>query len=227
QFSLAPNEMRFTTSTAPVALTSTFCCVTHNSATIGSIINANGPSTAVTFRYGTAPGVYTNTVTATPPTVSGFFNTPVTAAIAGLAPNTTYYFRAFASNPGGTGLGQQQQFTTARVPTATTLTNAPYLTSYGQQVTFTATVTSGGNPVTQGTVTLREGAAVLASGLPLSAGGTAQFSTSTLGVGPHGISADYIAAPPTSAAPVTSSRGSTPPRSPSAPTTRPRSPATP
>lgn len=64
----------------------------------------------------------------------------------------------------------------------------------GTNVTFTATVTSGGNPVTTGTVTFTEGATVLASNVALNGSGTATFNTSALGAGSHNILATYNAA---------------------------------
>ena len=55
----------------------------------------------------------------------------------------------------------------------------------GQPVTFTATVTSGGNPVTTGTVDFTEGATTLADGVAVNASGQATFTTSTLTEGSH------------------------------------------
>ena len=61
----------------------------------------------------------------------------------------------------------------------------------GDAVTFTATVTSGGSPVTGGTVSFADGATPLASNVPLDANGMVTFTTSTLSVGTHGITATY------------------------------------
>jgi hypothetical protein len=56
-------------------------------------------------------------------------------------------------------------------------------------VTFTATVTSvGGTPT--GSVTFKDGASTLGTG-SLSGGGVASFTTSSLGVGSHSITANY------------------------------------
>jgi hypothetical protein len=65
---------------------------------------------------------------------------------------------------------------------------------YGKIVTFTATVTSGGSPVTSGTVTFQEGSTILASGVSLNASGQANFSISSLIVGTHTITAYYSGA---------------------------------
>jgi hypothetical protein len=61
----------------------------------------------------------------------------------------------------------------------------------GQPVTFTATVTSGGNPVTTGTVDFTEGTTVLADDVALNTSGQATFTTSTLTAGSHTVTAIY------------------------------------
>jgi hypothetical protein len=70
--------------------------------------------------------------------------------------------------------------------TTTTLSNSTSV--FGEQVTLSATVTSGvGTP--DGTVTFKEGATTLGSGTLAS--GTATFQTSALAVGTHTITAAY------------------------------------
>ena len=58
-------------------------------------------------------------------------------------------------------------------------------------ITFTASVLSGGNAVTTGSVTFSEGATILASAVALNANGQASFSIITLNSGPHTILATY------------------------------------
>jgi len=65
-----------------------------------------------------------------------------------------------------------------------------YDSSYGQLVTFTATVTSGAGTPT-GTVTFKDGATVLGSPVTLNSSGVAIDSTATLAVGLHTITASY------------------------------------
>jgi hypothetical protein len=74
----------------------------------------------------------------------------------------------------------------------TTLTSAPNPSSGGQAVVFTATVTPAppGATIPSGMVTFQEGSTVLAQ-IPLSAGGTASFNTSSLSAGDHNITAVY------------------------------------
>jgi hypothetical protein len=81
------------------------------------------------------------------------------------------------------------QFLDARA-TVTYVTSSPP-SVYGQPVTFTANVTSGGGAVSTGTVTFQEGNTILTPPLPVSANGQASFQISTLTAGPHTITAYY------------------------------------
>jgi hypothetical protein len=74
-------------------------------------------------------------------------------------------------------------------PTTTTLTSTPNPSAHGQAVTFTATVTSGG-PTPTGTVRFLDGAKSFGSAT-LSSGG-AKLTKSTLAVGTHSITAEYL-----------------------------------
>jgi hypothetical protein len=65
----------------------------------------------------------------------------------------------------------------------------------GQSVTFTATVTHLGGPVTSGTVDFTEGAITLAAGVPVNGSGVATFVTSGLTVGSHPIAATFSGTP--------------------------------
>ncbi len=89
-------------------------------------------------------------------------------------------------------VGLEAQYCGA-VVTATTLSSAPNPSTFGQSVTFTATVTSGsGVPV--GTVTFKEGTTTLASGVTVDGAGHASFSTSTLAGGSHIVTATFTGA---------------------------------
>jgi hypothetical protein len=80
---------------------------------------------------------------------------------------------------------------TATNPTNVTVTSSVNPSTPGQAVTFTATVTAAnGTFATDGTVTFREGATVLA-GPTAVVGGQASFTTSTLALGSHTITAAY------------------------------------
>jgi concanavalin A-like lectin/glucanase superfamily protein/Big-like domain-containing protein/Kelch motif protein len=78
-------------------------------------------------------------------------------------------------------------------PTTVGVTSSADPSLLGQSVTFTATLTSGGNPITSAsgeTVTFSDGTTTLGTGT-LNSSGQATFSTSTLAVGVHSIRAAY------------------------------------
>ena len=80
------------------------------------------------------------------------------------------------------------------ITTSTAVASSSNPSDSGEPVAFTATVTAG-SPVTTGTVTFREGAAPLASAVPVDGSGHAAFSTASLTPGPHTITADYSGPP--------------------------------
>jgi len=76
-------------------------------------------------------------------------------------------------------------------PTTTMLTTDNNPSVLGESVFFLATVTSGGAPVTTGTVDFTVDDVVLAADVPVDAGGYAGVSTSAMAVGDHAIVATY------------------------------------
>ncbi len=82
-------------------------------------------------------------------------------------------------------------FLQADAPTATLLTSSLNPSFTGNSVTITATVTSGGNPVTQGTVSFFEGVQALATNVSLNGSGQATFSKSNWTEGSHLVTANY------------------------------------
>jgi hypothetical protein len=88
--------------------------------------------------------------------------------------------------------------TPVNATTLTLISNSPmdasggYDSSFGQLVTFTATVTSGaGEGTPKGTVTFQDGATVIGSPVTLNSSGVATDSTAALAVGSHTITASY------------------------------------
>jgi uncharacterized repeat protein (TIGR02543 family) len=75
---------------------------------------------------------------------------------------------------------------TAKSSSVTTLASGLSASSFGDSVVFTATVTPG---TATGTVTFKDGGATLGTGTL--SGGVATFGTSGLGLGNHGITAEY------------------------------------
>jgi hypothetical protein len=74
--------------------------------------------------------------------------------------------------------------------TTTPLGSSVNPSSFGQSVTFTATVTGHGNRIPTGTVTLMDGTSNLGNA-SLNSSGVAQFSTSALAAGTHSMTALY------------------------------------
>ena len=74
--------------------------------------------------------------------------------------------------------------------TETTLISSVSPSVFGQSVTFTAGVTSGGSPVTSGSVVFKDGDLVLSS-VNLNSSGQASFTTSSLSAGTHTITAVF------------------------------------
>ncbi len=77
------------------------------------------------------------------------------------------------------------------VTTQTRLTSNANPSTYGQSVTFTATVSAGATPVTTGTVDITIDGTLVADDAPLNASGQATFATTTLTVGLHQVVAEY------------------------------------
>jgi len=112
-------------------------------------------------------------------------STQITAVV---APGTTSG-PATVITPYGTSNGLIFSITSAS--TSTTVVSSANPSISGQSVTFTATVANtNGSATPTGTVSFRDGGAILGSGAL--SGGVATFTTSTLSVGNHSITAIYL-----------------------------------
>jgi hypothetical protein len=98
---------------APTATTLAPTSVTDTGALLAGSVDPNDATLeACSFEYGT--GIpYTQSVpcSAFPATTGG--NQAISAQLSGLAPNTTYHYRALASGPAGVSVGADETFTTA------------------------------------------------------------------------------------------------------------------
>ena len=134
------------TPAAPTVTTSAASGITASGATLNSTITANGSSTAVTFDYGTASGVYTVTglaaTSGNPVTTVG----SASVAISGLSCNTRYYFRATGINSTGTTVGNEANFLTAACAPTVTTGSASSITTTG--ATLNSTVSANGASTT-------------------------------------------------------------------------------
>src|SRR4051794_16255012 len=105
-----PDQPDITTS-APTA-------VHKNSATLHGTVNPNGDDTHWVFKYGTTSGNLTSSSTGGD--LSGTTAQGANDGIAGLSPNTTYFFQLCASNTYGAPCSSAGSFTTPDAPSATT-----------------------------------------------------------------------------------------------------------
>ncbi|WP_417449461.1 fibronectin type III domain-containing protein [Kordiimonas sp.] len=118
----ANNELGSSTSTparfATEASVATFSqceatSVTSDTATLSCLVTASKDTdTAVSMQYGTDKTAEGTAVTPTPANISGDAPTEVSATIDGLEYGTVYYFKATASNDGGSSASSATQFTT-------------------------------------------------------------------------------------------------------------------
>ncbi|GEM_PF-1196486 len=141
-------DLTFTTGfVLPAATTDPATSVTASGATLNGTVNANNDSTAVTFEYGLDTS-YGSIVTADQSPVTGLADTPVSAAISGLQPNTTYHYRVVGQNSAGTANGGDLTFTTDKVAPTTTTGPATAITGSGATLNGTVNAFSDSTTVT-------------------------------------------------------------------------------
>jgi virginiamycin B lyase len=99
---------------APQALTGEPSAITPASGTLSAVVLPRGAATSAHFEYGatTAYGASTQEQEVG----DGDATAPVSAAVTGLAPATTYHYRIVATSPVGTAGGADRTFTTATQP---------------------------------------------------------------------------------------------------------------
>jgi hypothetical protein len=124
----------------PVVTTGSSSGLSATSAMIeGSVAPNRNVVSSCSFQYGTSTSYGGEVSCAQTVVGTGSSPTTVTAALAGLAPETTYHYRAIASNGDGTSYGADQTFTTtvasspggtpeSKTPVTTTPTSTPVTT---------------------------------------------------------------------------------------------------
>jgi hypothetical protein len=113
------NEVTIKTINVPTLTTTAITDVSVNSAKSGGSISSDG-SSSITAR-GVVWGTATNpTIALSTKTSDGTGLGSFQSSIFGLAANTKYYVRAYATNNAGTSYGNELSFTTINVPTLTT-----------------------------------------------------------------------------------------------------------
>jgi hypothetical protein len=143
--------MSFVASTAPTIVTSAATSVGASVATLNGTLNAHFATSTASFTYSTVSDLSSGTSTASAGTVTGSTSSSISAAITGLTPSTTYYFRAVGTNDQGTVNGSILSFTTLSVNRTLTIDAASYNASYAYTAsapTLTATPSAGTGAIT-------------------------------------------------------------------------------
>jgi hypothetical protein len=128
----------------PAVATSSATAVTTNSATLNATVNPNGQPTDAWFQWTTNISSYGN-ITSPTGVGSGTNALPFAAQLAGLTPNTTYYFCAVADSGSGRVSGTYAMFTTLMAPTVATL---PATALAATNATLNGTANPNGWPTT-------------------------------------------------------------------------------
>lgn len=109
------DDMTFETVPPPVVTTLAATGITTGGATLNGLANASNSTAMVYFEYGPTDS-YGNVIAAVPPQVTGDTDIPVSIDLSGLDLFTTYHYRVFATNNGGTSYGSDMTFTTLGLP---------------------------------------------------------------------------------------------------------------
>jgi hypothetical protein len=130
-----------------VVTTAGATAIAQTAATVAGTVNPNGDNvTSCKVKYGTTTAYGSEADCASLPG-SGSSPGAVSKALSGLSPNTTYHFKFFATNTGGTGQGVDREFKT--LPNAPTVTTTGGATAITQTVaTVAGTVNPNGGNVT-------------------------------------------------------------------------------
>lgn len=111
----------FSRAAAPTVVTGPATGVTDTAATLNGSVFANAATTTVmSIKYGTDEATVEGgggaDATVLPASATGLAETPVSATLSGLTPETTYFYRLSASNAEGTTNGKTKSFRTAATP---------------------------------------------------------------------------------------------------------------
>jgi hypothetical protein len=171
-----PTQVGTSTSLSSSAGSSTFGQSVTFTATVSPPSGSLVPSGIVTFKDG-ATTIGTGTLNS-----AGVASLTLSSLSAGAHAITAVY----GGSSGFTGsTSAALAHSVAKAPTSTSLMTSLASAPFGQSVTFTATTTGAG-----GSVTFKDGATTLAT-VAVDATGSAKFTTSSLTVGSHSISAVY------------------------------------
>jgi CSLREA domain-containing protein len=136
---------------APVAVTGPATGIGTDVATVTATMTAYAGDAGIYFQFGptTAYGTQSSVQH-----VGGVTPTPVSAALSGLAPNTTYHYRVVATSTDGTGVGADQTFTTAAITRVASPT-ASKASIYALRATYSVFVVAGASTALTGKTAAR------------------------------------------------------------------------
>ncbi len=147
--SAAGSTLSFTTSACPIGLpvvaTTSASAVGVATATLGGNLTSTGgaSSTTVGFEYGTTTS-YGSTISAGTMSTTGIFSSSVSS----LACNTTYHYRAKATNTGGSANGGDTSFTTSACAPTVATTSASGVGQFSATIGGNLTSTGGASSTT-------------------------------------------------------------------------------
>lgn len=110
--------------TAPSVTTGSAGSITTSSAALSGTVNPNGTSTTTAFDYGTTQSLGLSVAAQT---LNGSSAQSISATISSLSCNQTYYYRAAATNSGGTTNGTILSFTTPACQTGLPIIGSTYV----------------------------------------------------------------------------------------------------
>jgi hypothetical protein len=112
--------------------------VTQTSATLTGVVNPEGQATTYVFQYGMSTAYTGQTPVAS--AGDGTKSVSASAALAALAPNTTYHYRLAATSVIGTTYGHDISFRTARPPAGVSLSAPSGVITFGQLTSMSGRV---------------------------------------------------------------------------------------
>jgi hypothetical protein len=184
---------------APSVITGAASSVSLSAALLTGVVNPSGVTVPnCHFDWGTS-AAYGSTVPCGQAVGSGSNPVPVSAALSGLSPNTTYHFRVVATSAGGTGVGADEVFATGPLlTTSLSLACSPRSVLVGQASTCAVTV-SGSGGVPSGTVSFASGGSggfgtagtCMLAGSGGSASCSVLYTPTAVGSGTHTITTRY------------------------------------
>jgi hypothetical protein len=128
---------------APTVTTGGVANVTSNSALLKGSVNPQGQEATYYFQIGTTKAYGVNTPAAN--VGAGKSTLAIAQQATSLAGFTTYHYRIVAVSAGGTSVGTDHSFTTAKIPLSLQIAAAPNPVVFGGTVIVEGTLTGTGN----------------------------------------------------------------------------------